>query len=320
MLLLLAGIALVFIVPLAGAVLLWRLAGQILHPHRQSACEMPAGLVSAAERVEFPSRDGVCLRGWWIPARRPRGTIVLSHGYAGDCSPDLEYGEWLRGASYNLLYFDYRGHGSSDGNYTTLGHHETRDLLGAIDFAETRSSERVGVLGFSMGGSVAIQTAALTDSIRCVVADCSFANLRTLLLHHAPDARVPGLIAPAASFLLVAFMSLQAGENLFLHSPENSIGQIAPRAVLLIQAGNDELVAPSETERLYAAARPPKELWRVQGALHRAVDQVAPEEYRRRITAFFDQHLAAGRVIDASERFSRPPREQPSPAQSHAAD
>ncbi len=298
-------LGLIVAMSLAGFVLLgWYYARQLIQPARQAPFQTPAELGLDAEHVEFPARDGVCLRGWWIPAPRPRGTIICSHGYSGDCSPDLEYAAWLTRAGYNLLYFDHRAHGMSDGLLTTLGYLETRDLLGAIDFVHGRGITRVGVLGFSMGGSVVLQTAPLTDAIQCVVADCTFADLRTLLIQQAPRTRIPQWLAPAAAMLVITCASIQARCNLFAHSPEKSIGQIAPRPVLLIQAGNDELVPPSETERLYTAARAPKELWRVEGALHRAVDKLVREEYERRLTVFFDQHLASDKIISAAERFT----------------
>ena len=267
----------------------WHFANQLVRPPRQQSKLTPADLSLDAETVEFAARDGVLLRGWWIPARRARGTIIFSHGYRGDSSTDLEYAAWLTGEGYNLLYFDHRAHGMSDGRYTTLGYLETRDLLGAIDFLKGRGIERVGVLGFSMGGSVALQTAPLTDAIVGVVVDCTFANLHRLILHHAPAFYTPWWFAPISTTLVMLIASLQTRCNLFAHSPEKSIPLISPRPVLLIQAGKDELVPPIETARLYAAACEPKELWMVADAIHRCVDDIVEEEYKQRVAEFFNQ-------------------------------
>ncbi len=271
----------------------WYYARQLIHPPRQSACQLPSDLGLDAQRVEFPATDGVCLRGWWVPAARPCGTLVFSHGFSGDCSPDLEYAAWLTGEGYNLLYFDHRAHGASGGDLTTLGYLETRDLLGAINFLRQRGIERVGAIGFSMGGAVVLQTAPLTEAIRCVIVDCTFASLPGLITYHAARTRLPRFLAPLGAHLLVAWASLMARANLFAHSPVRSIGALAPRPLLMIQAGHDELVPASETEQLYAAAREPKQLWRVDGALHRAVDKAAPEEYRRRVSEFLERYLAS---------------------------
>ncbi len=284
----------------------WYHAARALHPARRPACQTPIDLALDAERVEFPSRDGIRLRGWWIPSRNPRGTLVLSHGYAGDCSPDLEYARWLSDSGYNLLYFDHRAHGESDGNLCTLGWHETRDLLGAIDYLKGKGIERVGVIGFSMGGSVVLQAAALTDAIRCVVADCTFASLWTLLVGLAPLARVPQFIAPLGATLMLAIMSIQARSNLFAHSPAASIPRIAPRPVLLIGAGADAVIPRSEITRLYESAMDPKELWFVEGASHREVDRMDRAEYERRISAFLNAHMGAPAMAESVEPVAEP--------------
>jgi pimeloyl-ACP methyl ester carboxylesterase len=53
----------------------------------------------------------------------------------------------------------------------------------------------------------------------------------------------------------------------------------------------DPYIPPADSDALVAAANEPKEIWRVPEAGHRMVDQVYPEEYRRRVVAFFEQHL-----------------------------
>ena len=54
----------------------------------------------------------------------------------------------------------------------------------------------------------------------------------------------------------------------------------------------DTTIPPSYSEQVYAGANPPKELWLVPGARHDNMWEVGGEEYRRRIVAFFERHLA----------------------------
>ena len=113
----------------------------------------PADYRLAFENISFIPRDGLTLSGWFIPAPHPRGTIIVCHGYTGDCSPDLQYAPLFYRHNYNALYFDFRGHGMSDGNYTSLVFFERFDLLAALDFLHARGITRVGLFGFSMGGA-----------------------------------------------------------------------------------------------------------------------------------------------------------------------
>ena len=140
--------------------------------------EPPAG---AAEEITFSSSDdAVSLSGWFFPVRgtTPAPAIVLCHGiWTGrrECLPlALKFHE----AGYNVLCFDFRAHGLSGGRYTTVGHNETNDVLGAVDFLMQRPEvdhERIGVIGFSMGGAATIQAAARCPNIAAVVADSSYA-------------------------------------------------------------------------------------------------------------------------------------------------
>jgi fermentation-respiration switch protein FrsA (DUF1100 family) len=61
--------------------------------------------------------------------------------------------------------------------------------------------------------------------------------------------------------------------------------------VLLISGSVDQHTRMAETERLFAAAREPKEIWIVPGGGHFNMHAYAGREYEHRITDFLDWHL-----------------------------
>ena len=79
-----------------------------------------------------------------------------------------------------MLLVDQRYFGSSEGRATTLGFRERDDLKRMVDFLESRGATSVGVFGFSLGGAVAMLTAAEDPRIRAIVAYAPFADLRAL--------------------------------------------------------------------------------------------------------------------------------------------
>jgi len=82
---------------------------------------------------------------------------------------------------YVVLLFDFRAHGESSGSRTSLGYHEQKDVLAALSILKAREEidlQRIGIYGFSMGGSTAILTAAQSGAFSAVVADSAFTSLK----------------------------------------------------------------------------------------------------------------------------------------------
>lgn len=285
--LLLANCFAIFLLAIA-----WRGATELIHPPHRRATLSPADHHLAFETISFTARDGLTLRGWFIPAENPRGTIVVCHGYTGDCTPDLQYAPLFQQHGFNTLYFDFRGHGMSDGNSTSLVYFERFDLLAALDFLQTRGITRAGLFGLSMGGAIALATAPLSPLIVGVVSDCTFAELWRVVARNSIKRGVPGFLSAIVGWLVVAMASLRLRANLFSADPLHRIGEISPRPVLLMHAENDDDAPVSEAQRLFAAAREPKTLWRVPNAAHRKIEAVAPTEYRARIIDFFERAFA----------------------------
>jgi len=282
------GVLLLLAAALVG--LVWTFSGRLVARRRPDPPQTPADFGLPFEELAFSARDGIPLRGWFIPASSARVAIVLCHGHAGSMDPEVKVASWLYCAGFHVLMFDFRAHGRSGGDHVSLGTLERRDLLGALDVLSARGIDRVGVLGFSMGGAVALLTAAVEERIVAVVCDGAFAWLDETLLGWAEQRTgAPRWLARPVVGLVRRFAEWRLGVR--LEDPIRWIGCIAPRPVLLIHGDRDRYVSVRAVEALYAAAGEPKELWRVAEAGHRRVDQRCPEEYRRRVVGFFERWL-----------------------------
>jgi len=252
----------------------------------------PADIGLDYEAIAFSSRDGLTLRGWFIPAALPRGTVIFCHGQAGSMDPDLEYTPVFCERGYNVLMFDFRAHGRSDGTLVGMGSLERQDLLGAVDWLGGRGIDRVGVMGFSMGGRVAINTASQTDAILAVVSDGGPATLLEAVAAEFRRQRLPGFLARLVACLTLWLAGREVGCDLGEADAVHWVSQLSPRALLLIHGGRDPYVSTESVRALFAAAGEPKELWIVPEAGHRQADKHCPDEYQDRIIDFFDRHLA----------------------------
>ena len=256
--------------------------------------------------VLFRSQDGLMLHGWFIPAqgvtafslqdddwaKASKGTVVFGHGRFGSKDPDVRYAPFFREAGYNSFLFDFRGHGRSEGDYTSFGFHERKDLLGAIDFLRTRGIASVGVIGFSLGGVVGIDTAAVCEQIVAVIADGAFVELRSTLARGAHERGLPMWLVRFLGPFTLWLAGRRVGGNLEESDPIIWVDKIAPRALFLIHGERDKYVSTDQVRRLYDVAGEPKELWIAPQAQHREADELYPEEYRERVLSFFDRYLA----------------------------
>ena len=126
-------------------------------------------------------------------------------------------------------------------------------------------------------------------SIEAVVAEASFANLREAAYDYAGFRKYPWL----GKTLLAPFSwtFFYHGEKLtrFPLTEISPMKAVAGRAfpVLLICDEKDEALPCRHTRMIYNAAHGPKQLWVVPGAYHTAALGFHPEEFKRRVLAFF---------------------------------
>ncbi len=290
---LIAIIAVFLLAALAG--LAWAGSSQLIARRTPDEATSPADYGLAYEDVSFPSRDGVTLRGWFIPAEPARGCVIFCHGHNGSMDPDVVYAPWFHQAGFHVLMFNFRAHGHSEGERVSMGYWERHDLLSAVDYLQGRGIAQIGVLGFSMGGAVGLTAAAQSESIRAVVSDGGFARLESTLVGWSRErGNVPHWLARLLARLIITVAGWRLGVRLAEADPIRWVGHIAPRPVLLIYGDRDPYVPIADVEALYAAAGEPKELWRVAEAGHREVDECRSTEYRERVVGFFVRYLAAG--------------------------
>ena len=242
------------------------------------------------ERVWFSTRDGLALAGWFLPAAGAEHAVVLCHGFQTGKREMLPLALALRERGHHVLLFDFRGHGESDGRWTTCGLLETYDLEGAVRYLLARPDvKNVSVIGFSMGGAVAILTAARLPEIQAVVADSSFATLKDVIASgFRAFYRLPHIpFAPLTLWFSERLVGVKADDV----RPLDAISELAPRPVFLIHGTEDKLVPLSEAFLLYESAGEPRELWTVAGADHVGARLIDFEGYVDRVDRFLKKQL-----------------------------
>jgi uncharacterized protein len=240
------------------------------------------------ENVTIRRRDGFRLAGWLVPGDK-KAAIILLHGAGGSRRWMLPDARFLHAAGYPVLAIDELDHGDSDdvGKGVGYGWRERGDVLAAADKLRALGFAKVGALGKSQGAAAAILAQAEDPVLAAIVADSSYADLGALLRRQPQIAS----LNPAFEATMLWETRFWLGAPPDAISPEQAASRIRGCALMVIQGADDKLVPASDGEAIYNAARCEKQLWIVPSAGHTQALAVAPGEYTRRITSFFDRYL-----------------------------
>lgn len=244
----------------------------------------PSDLRLEYEEVVFKSADGIKLSGWLIPNNKTKATIIVMHGYPADKANLLGTAQFLA-KDFNVLLFDFRSFGKSQGKYTTAGYLEKNDLLGAINYLEKENNiTKIGLYGFSLGGAVALMTNH--KNIKAIVTDSAYARLGNMVKHMY---RPLFILKYPLSYLTKLYGLIFLHINIDDVNPIDSIKTIkAP--ILIIHAEKDSQIPLSEAYLLHEANKN-AELWIVKNADHGMSHAVNPEEYERKVVGFFRENV-----------------------------
>ena len=232
-------------------------ADALIHPWRSDVGgNVPSGCAESAFDGE-----GLTLRGWYCrtAAGTPRATVIYLHGIADTRTSAAGVIARLLPRGFDVVAYDSRAHGRSDGSMCTYGFYEKADLRKVID---ATGSDRIVLIGMSLGAAVALQEAAGDPRVRAIVAADTFSDLRTVARERAPR------IMPAFS-VREAFAVAEARGHFRVDdvSPLRAAAHImAP--VLLLHSADDGETRPDHSRRVFDALTGSKRLILVAGARH----------------------------------------------------
>jgi fermentation-respiration switch protein FrsA (DUF1100 family) len=256
-------------------------AGMFFYPQKE-LLRTPDKIGIQYEDVSFASSDGTHLHGWFLPARQQaKGTVVFFHGNAENISTHIGAVYWLPAEGYNVFLFDYRGYGLSAGHATIRGVHE--DARAALQYVHDRADvdpQRLVLFGQSLGGAIAIYTAATAGiPLAAVVVESAFADYRKIMREKLADFFLTWPLQWPLSYTVTD-----------RYSPLRVVADL--KVPLLIIHGDADKVVPVEhAYDLYKAATGDKTLWIVKGGGHTAAFGANRLEYRPRLLSYLEKKL-----------------------------
>ncbi|MDI6841031.1 MAG: alpha/beta hydrolase [bacterium] len=283
---------------------LWKASQLIIAPKRFISPYKPDNFGLKYENISLITNDGITLKTWFIPAPADKvveATIIICHGYGTDKGDCIDIAQFLHRAGYNVVMFDFRGHGQSGGKYCSLGYYECEDVKTVIRWLKSNSTFRgsgvlkgegmstlplkIGAIGVSMGGTVALMVQAEEPALLAVVSDGAYLSFYSAVTSfarkHFKAPKYP-FIPPAvwAAGLRLKFKPKEL--NLIKFMPK-----IAPKPILIIHGSEDREIQTQDAYEIFKAASKPKELWIVEGAQHLESYYIARDEYEQKVINFF---------------------------------
>lgn len=238
--------------------------------------------------VQFPADAESPVHGWLIYGEPDNGVVLLVHSIRSNRLEMLSRARFLNEQGYSVLLIDLQAHGESPGKRITFGARESESVEAAVTFLrETFPHEKIGAIGVSLGAA-AIVLAKHTIKLDAVILESLHPTLEEavenrLKLHF-------GDYGSALLSLILFQFSFYLDIPIDELSPITEIDNLNT-PLLLISGTNDAHTTLPETERLFAAAREPKEIWIVPGAGHFNMHSYAGRTYENRILDFLYQYL-----------------------------
>ena len=206
----------------------------------------PAELNLPYEDVFLHTRDGTRIHGWYVRHGQPRATVLFFHGNAGNISQRLDSVERFYRMGLSVLIIDYHGYGRSGGTPSEAGSYQDARAAWAYLTGELKlPAQQVVVFGRSLGGAVAVWLAG--------------------------ESR-PGALIIESTFTSV----VDLGKRFYPYLPVHWLARIRYPTLdrisqlncplLVIHSRDDEIIPFEHGQRLYEAARVPKEFMEISGA------------------------------------------------------
>lgn len=255
-----------------------------------------------AQDVSVTSFDGLTLRGKWVPAPRPKATIILFHGYHTHYVHDFAgIFSMYHSVGLNLLLVRQRGHGESEGSYITFGVRERKDVAAWVDFHNrTHGMDNVFLGGLSMGASTVLFAAGedLPPNVRGITADCGFSSPAEILGHVIrKDYHLPSrLVVP----LMELWARVLGGFSLYECSTRDILAS-SRIPVLFIHGKADTFVPCAMSQQGYDACQSEKELHLVEGAGHGRSYLFEPERLTKALVDFFNRNLSDEYILEVNK-------------------
>ena len=251
--------------------------------HRSSISSQPP---DGYETVELTSEE-LLLRAWLSKGELDRAAVVIVHGLGDTLESYRMHAKPLIVRGHTVMLLDLRGHGASQGTYTTLGGRESEDVRSAMRYLREAGLANNGLVlwGHSMGAVAVLLAAADQTDVRAVIAEAPYDSYRNTVAHHAQ------LLYGLPSWMPIIQLSIKAAElRAGFDADAIDTVAVAPHIdapILGIVDGDDLRMPESVVRRITERHSGPSQIWVAEGVKH--VGAIMHPQWEETVLGFLDE-------------------------------
>ncbi len=287
-------------------------AKSLLGPKRQPLVKNPKDYGMDFEEVAFKSEDGLNLKGWYIPSNSDK-LIIFTHpspftryGFSTKHQPFFKISnievellrtvKHLHDAGYSVLSFDFRNHGESDkgnGGFTGIGMFEWQDVIGAVNYVNSRDDLKVKDLAFvshCLGANSTIRAISerpeLFKRLKCL----------TAIQPISTDVLTKNTIQDMYPIFAGLYKSINKKAKVFTGmyfedmAPTKYIKDLH-MPVFYVQVKSDPWTQPSDVQKFYDMTKSEKDLLWIEGDLKRFDGYNYFGDHPEKLLAFLKKYI-----------------------------
>jgi len=240
---------------------------QSLIPERQEVKKIPESYNIEVQDITFKTKDNLKLNGWWIKGTSDI-TIVLSHSFGAnrsgwegsDAKGNHHKIDWLPSIKvladhgYNIIAFDHRACGESEGSLTYFGKKEAQDIVAAVNWVKSKNHhlKKFGIIGFSSGANATLRAINILEKEQKELQLTGIAvNLywyeKMIKKSMAFFANTPSFVVPIVKNATPKVVGFNPEKEI---NPANTLSKIkAP--ILIVNSEFDEIASVSTIKDIY---------------------------------------------------------------------
>ena len=240
----------------------------VYFPLKEIACT-PTDIRLEYEDITLNTPDGLKLNAWYIPSKSPTGTVIFCHGNGGNICYTLDVVETMNKMNLNVLVFDYRGYGKSEGSPTENGTYTDAETAYQWLIKDKKIPENsIIIMGRSLGAAIAANLAK-NHNPRLLILESGFSSTPDVAAKQYPI--FPVRLLCRYKYKTAEYVKDVKCPLLIVHSPE------------------DEIIPYPNAKRIFNSANEPKEFLEIRGS-HNEGYSDSGDIYTNGLRNFLEKH------------------------------